>query len=98
MDDSSEVWAWELLGEANARAVQALVRPMLNQPQESYGDWLDPSASYGSMMYVPPTSRNPVSPNQSGGIDLGSFVPPLILGAVLVGVPALFAIWAMSRR
>ena len=98
MADSDEVWAWELLGDANARAVQALVRPMLNEPQNSYGDWLDAPDAYGSMTYVRPPARDPVPSNQAVGIDLGSFVPPLILGAVLVGVPALFAIWAITRR
>ena len=96
MADSDEGWAWELLGDANARAVQALVRPMLNEPQDSYGEWLDTSDSYGSMMYVPP--QPPPAPARPAGIHWKTYAPPLILGAVLVGVPALFAIWAISRR
>ena len=78
-------WAWSVLGDANARAVQAVVRPMLeeNRQDDAYGRWLERPAE---------------SPVVYAGGGQGMDWRVLATVALIATVPMLVAVWALTRE
>ena len=89
----SDDWAWSVLGDANARAVQAVVRPMLDESlqEDAYGEWL---AEPESQEWLP--AQVPVYVGQdSAGPDWRTV---LVLGALVAAVPMLLAVLILTRE